>query len=365
MSNSRRSLLKAAAAGATSLVGAATAAQAQLPKTGVWARKYRRIATEEGYNHPEFLAAQRKYLLTATDEPGQKGGGGTIPGLTDLPERLRVMDEGGIAMQVLLVSSPGVQVFQAPEAVAMSIMINDFAAADCKAHPTRFVFLAAVPPQDPAAAVKELDRAVNKLGARGAVINSHTKGEYLDDPKFWPIFEAAQAMDVPIYIHPREPSPAMLKPYTAYPSLPTAMWGYAAETGLHSMRLILGGVFDQFPKLKIVIGHVGENIPFTLDRIDNRYKIAYARSGAPRPIKRLPSEYFHSNFHITTSGANWPPGVKFCQQVLGVDKVLFAVDYPYEDTNSTVAQSDTIPLTDAEALAFFQTNAERVFKIKA
>jgi 5-carboxyvanillate decarboxylase len=275
------------------------------------------------------------------------------------------MDEGGIDMQVLLVSAPGVQIFGAAEGTAMARMINDAAAEDCRNHPTRLCFLAAMAPQDPAAAVKELQRGVQQLGARGGMVNSHTKGEYLDQKKFWPIFEAAQAMDVPIYIHPRDPSPDMIKPYQGYPALSGAMWGYAAETGLHAMRLILAGVFDQFPKLQIVIGHVGENIPFTLDRIDNRFKVTYARSKSAPPIKRLPSEYFRSNFTITTSGANWPPGVKFCQQVLGVDKVMFAVDYPYEDTNSTVAQADTIPLTDAEALAFFQTNAERVFKIKA
>jgi 2,3-dihydroxybenzoate decarboxylase len=142
------------------------------------------------------------------------------------------------------------------------------------------------------------------------------------------------------------------------------MWGYAAETGLHAMRIILAGVFDRFPKLQMVIGHVGENIPFTLDRIDNRYQITLAR-GAKKTIKRLPSDYIHSNFIITTSGANWPPGVKFCQQVLGMDKVLFAIDYPFEENLKTVAQAETIPMTDAEKLMFYQTNAERVFKIKA
>jgi 2,3-dihydroxybenzoate decarboxylase len=234
-------------------------------------------------------------------------------------------------------------------------------------YPGRFALLAAVAPQDPLAAARELERAVTRLGAKGGVINGHTKGEYLDEDKFMPIFEAAENLDVPIYIHPREPSPQMVGPYQKW-GLETAAWGFAAEVSLHVLRMIWAGVFDRYPKLKIVIGHAGENIPFVLDRIDISYKasLAFPAKSATykRAVaKRLPSEYFLENLWCTTSGINWAPTINFMQNVLGPERVLFAVDYPFADQPLAIEKAENTPMSAADRKLFFQTNAERIFKL--
>jgi 5-carboxyvanillate decarboxylase len=328
-------------------------------------RPYKVIATEEGFNIKEVMEAQDRYLASHDDEPGladRRPGvipGG--PGLIDWEVRLEEMDRDGIDTQVLVLSSPGVQALEADEATALAALSNDRATEEAvRKYPGRFALLATIAPQDPAGAAKELERAMTTLGANGALVNSHTKGEYLDEEKFWPILEAAESLRAPIYIHPREPAPAMLQPYLKW-DLATAVWGYAAEVSLHSLRLICSGVFDRFPNLKIVIGHAGENIPFVLDRIDNRYKRGRAYSQGK--LKRLPSEYFADNFVVTTSGINWAPTVHFMQDVLGPDKVLFAVDYPFEDQPWTMKQVDSIDMPDEHKKMFFQTNAERVFHL--
>jgi 5-carboxyvanillate decarboxylase len=328
--------------------------------------KMRKIACEEGFSIPELIDAVDRYMAkNGDDEPGLRAmiGPGKyprFPRLLDPELRQKDMVRSGVDLQLLLVNSPGVQIFEPAEAVQLAALINDRAADWTRRWPDKFVALAAIAPQDPDKAAGELERAVKKLGMRGAVINSHTKGEYLDDKKFWPIFEAAQALDVPIYIHPRDPAPGIL-PYYAAQHLEGAVWGYGAEVALHALRLIMGGVFEQFPRLKIVIGHDGEGIPFYLDRIDNRYRTLH--DGGLGPLSRSPATIFRQNFWITTSGSNWSPAVRLCQQVLGSDRVLFAVDYPFEEEVSTVHQAEAIDMPRAEAEMFFHGNAERLFKI--
>lgn len=326
----------------------------------------RRIACEEGFSIPELIDAIDRYMARGSeDEPGMRALIGTgkyprWPRLLDPEIRLADMARSGVDMQVLMVNSPGVQIFEPAEAIAMAALLNDRAADWTRRWPDKFVALAAIAPQDPTAAANELERAVRQLGMRGAVINSHTKGAYLDEKRFWPIFEAAQALDVPIYIHPREPAPDAL-PYYAAQRLEGAVWGYAAETSLHSLRLIMGGVFEAFPRLKIMIGHNGEGIPFYLDRIDNRYRSI--NQGGLGALTRSPATIFRENFWITSSGANWAPAVRFCQSVLGADRVLFAVDYPFEDEDASVKQAAAIEMPAAEAELFFHGNAERVLRI--
>src|SRR4030042_2678955 len=171
--------------------------------------------------------------------------------------RLQEMDEAGIDMQILSLVCPGPEIFDAPTGTTLARETNDELFEVIKRHPKRFAGFAALAPQDPRSAADELERAVKQLGFKGAKINSHIRGEYLDDQKYWVMFEVAEKLGVPIYIHPREPSSDMLKPYLTYPALAGSMWGYAAATGLHAMGLICSGVFDQYPKLKIILGHLG------------------------------------------------------------------------------------------------------------
>jgi 5-carboxyvanillate decarboxylase len=328
----------------------------------------RRIATEEAFAIPEQLDALRE-LIAATREydpdtflAGMQTAGGPITRrLLDLgEERIRIMDEGGIAMHLLAMTSTGVQQFSADKGAALARLGNDRLAQAIKDHPGRYAGLATVTPQDPARAVKEMDRAITKLKLNGVMINSHTNGEYLDETKYWPILEAAAALDVPIYIHPRAPAPNMAAAYRKY-QLEHAIWGYAVEVGLHAVRLILSGVFDQYPKLRVVIGHMGENIPYALYRLD------YMATNYPfdRPkLRRKPSDYFRENFAITTSGVNWMPALELCLKVLGPDNIMWAVDYPYQETMEAVKWLDDAELPADVKDKLFYRNAERIFRLQ-
>jgi 2,3-dihydroxybenzoate decarboxylase len=267
-----------------------------------------------------------------------------------------------VDIQVLSLSSPGVQTFAPATALSMARQINDQMVDTIRKYPTRFGGLATITPQLPSETAKELERCINTLGLNGGIINSHTNGEYLDDKKYWPILEAFQALDVPLYIHPRDPSPGLEAPL-AIPGFAVG-WGYAVETGTHALRMIAGGVFDQFPKLRIVLGHLGETLPFLLDRIDNRYQWQFNTFGLKPTLKRLPSEYFRDNFVVATSGMNYSAPVKAALEAMGPDKVLFAADHPMEVQQDAVNELEAIKLSAAVKKQVFETNARRVFKLK-
>ena len=242
--------------------------------------------------------------------------------LTDLGAgRISDMDRYGIDMQILSITAPGIQVFSTEKAIDLARKSNDRLAEFVSAYPERYAGLAAVAPQAPDKAARELERAVKDLGMKGAIINSHTYGEYLDRPKYRVLFEAAQALDVPIYLHPRTPCPDMIKPFLSY-GLEGAGWGFAIETSTHAIRLILSGLFDDFPKLKFILGHMGEGIPFWLPRIDSHFanktwtKLMDTSDQVIR-LQKTPSEYFMDNFVIATSGVNWSPGVDVCAFSIG------------------------------------------------
>ena len=213
-------------------------------------------------------------------------------------------------------------------------------------------------------AAKEIERGVTRLGLKGVIINSHTQGEYLDDAKFWPIFEAAEALDVPIYLHPNTPSDDLIEPLLER-GLDGAIYGFSVETGMHILRLIVAGVFDRFPKLQIVIGHVGESLPFTMYRIDYMHQasVASGRYEAMKPLQRKPSDYMRENFHYTNSGVAWAPPIRFMQEQIGVDRVMYAMDYPYQYKVEEVAELDAMAMDDAAKAAFFEGNARRLFKL--
>jgi 5-carboxyvanillate decarboxylase len=339
---------------------------------------YRRIATEEAWCPPRMLDLYRDILDAGTlNDPGFMTMFGFYMNsnsprtrqirdyLVDLDDqRLAHMDERGIDMQILSLTSPGVQVFPRGLAVDFAAESNDILSAAVKRHPTRFAGLAAIAPQDPQASAKELERAVNALGLKGAVINSHTFGEYLDDRKFWPIFEAAEALDAPIYLHPQVPPPGLVEKLLER-GLDGAIYGFAVETGMHMLRIMISGALDRFPKLQFVIGHGGEALPFWMYRLDymHRAGVVSKRYESMPPTERTISQYLRENVTITSSGVAWEPAIAFCQQVMGVDRVMYAMDYPYQHGVEEVIASDRFAMSDADKKAFFQTNAERVFKL--
>jgi len=329
---------------------------------------YRRIAPEEAFATPAVLAETKRVLEGGSVEPGFAMMGASIlgedPGARAIPARLtdlgagRIaqMDADGIDLALISMTSPGVQVFAPDVAVALAAEANDVLAEAVRAHPTRFAGLATVAPQVPGRVGAELERA-KAPGLKGFLINSHTGGEYLDLPHYAPIWEAAEALDMALYLHPREPGPGMVSPFLDY-GLYFAGWGFAAECGLHAMRLIMSGLFDRYPRLRICLGHMGEGIPFWLQRIDNRYALQ-VKIGAVTPPKRMPNDYFRDNFVITTSGVTTDAALRHVIDVLGVERVKFAGDYPYEDVREGIDFLDGAPISDEDRRAIYETNAVR------
>jgi 5-carboxyvanillate decarboxylase len=334
-------------------------------------KSYRRIATEEAFSIPEQMDAMREMAMSAQEyDPDlflwkimTDSKGPVYARLLDVDdERLRIMDRDALAVQVLSLTSTGVQMLDADRGTALATLANDRLAEAIRRHPDRYAGLGTLAPQDPARAVQEIDRAVSKLKLNGFIINSHTNDEYLSERKYWPILEAIAALEVPLYLHPRAPGPAMARAYRT-DRLEHAIWGYQAETGLHALRLITSGVFDHFPKLKVVLGHMGEAIPYWLYRLD--YMHSRSMIGMDRPkVKRRPSDYFKQNFYITTSGMNWHPVLQFCIQVLGADRIMFAIDYPYQESAEAVEFLNSASISEEDKEKIFHTNAERVFHIR-
>src|SRR6266850_7246132 len=258
--------------------------------------------------------------------------------------RLKEMDEAGVDMQIISHGAPSAQKLSGDDAVALVRRVNDRLAAAIAKHPTRFAGFAALPTSDPAAAADELERAVTKLGFKGAMIHGLANGTFLDDKKFWPIYERAQALDIPIYLHPSVPLPAVMDAYYKdyakdFPMVVRAAWGYTVETATTAIRMVLSGVFEKHPKLKVILGHLGETLPFLVWRIDH----ALARPGQKALSFR---DVFCSNFYITTSGNFSNPALLCCVMELGIDRILFAVDWPFVANKPAVQWIDTMPLCD-------------------
>ena len=334
-------------------------------------KSYRRIATEEAFSIPEQMDAQRELLAKQQEyDPDlflwrfQTDRAGPIHNkLIDLfDERLRTMDEYDVDMHVLGLTSTGVQMLDADKGTALAAIANDRLHEAVQKYPKRFAGLGTFAPQDPARAVKEIERVMTKLKLSGLIINSHTNGEFLSERKYWPILEALAGLNAPLYIHPRSPNPLMAKAYRT-DHLEHAIWGYAAETGLHGLRIITSGALDQFPKLQIVLGHMGEGIPYWFYRLDYMHSLGPVNFERPK-LKLLPSEYFKRNFYITTSGMNWDPTLRFCIEVMGADRIMWAVDYPYQHHPDAVEFLDAATISEKDKQKIYHENAERVFKIK-
>ncbi len=281
--------------------------------------------------------------------------------------RIREMDEAGIDLQVLSHGAPSVQKMDPETAVALARNANDRLYEACRAHPTRFAAFTVCPTPDPKAAADELERTVTKYGFKGAMIHGLTNGMFHDDKRFWPIYERAQALDVPIYIHPAYPHPAVVEAYYKeyigdFPILASAGWGFTVETATQGIRLVLSGVFDAYPKLQIILGHLGEGLPFYLWRINQ----ALSRdSGGGGTMKKSVAfrEIFSEHFHITTSGFFSDPALQCCITELGIDRVMFSIDYPFVANKPGADWINALSLNAADKTKILSGNAKRLLKL--
>ncbi len=321
------------------------------------------IALEEHFATPLFTEhrpqarARNATLLARAEALGHD----VYAELADLgARRLQAMDATGVTVQVLSLTQPGTQAYAADIAIPMARDANDRVAEAVKAHPDRFAAFASLPTADPAASVKELERTVKTLGFKGAMINSHTRGEYLDDKKYWPILECAAALDVPIYLHPREPHPAVMEAYfKGFEDLSTAAWGFAMESCTHFLRLVMAGVFDAYPKLRFILGHLGEGLPFWLDRFEDHTRF-YMKA---RGLKKTPRQYLTENLVVTCSGNFSTPAFLCSVLALGIDNVLFSIDWPYESNRIAMDFLNGLPLAPSDKEKIAHGNAERVLKL--
>jgi len=281
-------------------------------------------------------------------------------------ERLREMDTHGIELTILSLNAPAVQAILDPaEAVETARKANDILAEEVAKRPDRFRSFAALPMQDVDAAITELQRCVNDLGFVGALVNGFTQKDvadsavYFDIPEYRPFWAAVEELGVPFYLHPRTQIPARMQPYEGHPWLISASWGFARETSIHALRLIGSGLFDAHPNLQIIMGHLGERIPYDMWRIDHR--IRKIPNGFP--CKKEMGDYLRENFHFTTAGNFNDPTLECCIAEMGIDRVMFSVDYPFEDTIDAASWFDSNGLSDADRLQIGRQNAIDLFKL--
>jgi gamma-resorcylate decarboxylase len=315
-----------------------------------------KIAVEEHFAIPDTLGRSMRYQSAYWSSLQGK--------LIDLHDaRLAEMDRSGIEVEIISLNSNGIQgVVDAAEAKALARKANDALAEAIAKRPDRFAGFAALPMQDPDAAASELARCVRDLKFKGALVNSFTQfgsadsAVYYDLPQYRPFWAEVERLGVPFYLHPRDPLPSRRQAYEGHPWLIGSPWGFAEETAIHALRLMGCGLFDQYPGLQIVIGHLGERIPYDLWRLDHRLgKVP------DRPAKRSMAEYFRDNFYITTSGNFCTPSLIQAILTVGADRVLFAVDYPFEDHAHGCAWFDAAEIAEADRLKIGRTNAAALF----
>ncbi len=321
------------------------------------------IAIEEHFITPmyrEQVAANefRNFYLTARS---RQMGHDIVEQNLDLDEqRLAHMDAHGVDMQVLSFGSPGPQAFAAEVAIPMARDANERLFESTKKHPRRFAGFAALPTADPRAAADELERCVKRLGFKGAMIHGHQQGEFLDAKKYWVMWERAEALGVPIYLHPALPHPNVVKAYfDGYEELARAPWGFAVDTSCHFLRLVFSGLFDAFPKLKIILGHLGEGLPFAMHRLNDHSWAAAQRRG----LKRAPIDYLRENMLVTTSGNWFEPAFVCTLLALGADNILFAIDWPYEANKAGMDFLRKLSISDADKAKIAHLNAERLLGV--
>jgi predicted TIM-barrel fold metal-dependent hydrolase len=319
------------------------------------------IAIEEHFVMPQYRRKYSEYLTFFYKILSEQVGHDIPAQLLDLgDERLRYMDAAGIDIQVLSVTAPGPQGFDKDVAVPMARDTNNRLREAMDQHPDRFAGFAALPTADPEAAAKELERTVKQLDFRGAMIHGHQQGSFLDDKKYWSIFECAAALGVPIYLHPTAPHPDVTRTYFGdYEELAGAAWGFAVDTSCHFLRLMFSGLFDAHPTLKIVLGHLGEGLPFAMHRLHDKTYQAAARRG----LRKTPLQYLKDNLVVTTSGNWYEPAFVCTLLALGADNILWAVDWPYEANSVGMDFFQKLSLNDVDKEKIAHRNAERLLRL--
>jgi uncharacterized protein len=320
----------------------------------------RTITLEEHFATPLFLDGPGQDLKNAAlkfEGRALK----IIEPLCDIGDkRIAAMDAAGIDMQVLSLTSPGTEQLDVADAIALARDTNDALAAAVKKNPRRFAGFAALPTMAPDKAAAELESRMRAGGFVGAVINGHVRGRYLDDKFFWPILECAEKLNAPIHIHPtRPPQKVMEAYYSGFSPLINDMfgspgWGWHIETAIHVVRVILGGTFDRFPKLQIVIGHLGEGLMSMFQRLDN---MTPAMTKLQKPI----TSYLRENVHYTFSGFNFPATFLDLLLEVGVGRIMFSADHPYQSMAAAKAFLEQIPVSAADRERIAHGNAEKLF----
>jgi len=321
-----------------------------------------KIGLEEHFAIPETLNDSKGYLGDNVWPELEKR-------LMDIQEyRLRQMDAHGMEMMILSLNAPAVQAIHDPKkAVDIARRANDFLAAEVKKRPSRFQGFAALAMQDPDAATRELIRCVKELGFRGALVNGFSQVKeansmvYLDDPRYAGFWAECEKLDVPFYLHPRNPLPSAAQIYEGHPWLLGPTWAFAQETAVHALRLMCSGLFDRHPKLQIVLGHMAEGLPYAIWRCDNRN--AWTKNPPRYPAKKKLAEYLQQNFHMTTSGAFRTQTLIDAILEVGADRIMFSTDWPFENVDHAAIWFDAATISEADRMKIGRANAVKLFKL--
>ena len=271
--------------------------------------------------------------------------------------RLAQMDKYGIDVQILSLSAPGIEQIEPSTGTALARQVNDDLAQIIRRHPDRYMGYAALSPKEPAKAVDELERAVTELGFKGWNTHSNYGDSYLDDSQYWPILARAEKLGVPIYLHPTVPAIPQLRTYGF--ALGGAPFGFGIETAMTLMRLIYSGALDRYPDLKIILGHLGEALPFLLKRVDWAYVRPFDPDSKPA-LQLKPSDYLKRNVYVTTSGNYYEPAFKCTMEAMGIDKILLGTDYPYEEPEECIQFIESMNLAETDKEKIYWRNSTQI-----
>ena len=282
--------------------------------------------------------------------------------------RIELMDRHGIETMILSLNAPAVQAIPDPNRAAeIARRANDFLAEQVQQRPDRFQAFAALPMQDPDVAARELARCVNELGFKGALVNGFSQIDdpesavYYDLPQYRDLWGVVASLDVPFYLHPRNPLPSMAQIYDGHPWLLGPVWAFGQETAVHALRLMASGLFDAYPALTIILGHMGEGLPYNMWRVDHCN--AWVGQKRPYPAQRALGEYFRENFYLTTSGNFHTPTLNAAMAEIGVDRILFSTDWPFENIDHAADWFDDARISEADRQKIGRDNAARLFKL--